>query len=120
MQPLRRESYAPMEDPHLSVVVNDQPTRLSQRRPVAKLPDFEGKEVSLSSGKVFSVRPLDLDGAVYAMDEIVKVVVEARVAGVHHDVDETTGKLVRVHKLKALEGAVVEWDFDLESLRGEA
>ena len=43
---------------------------------------------------------------VFKLDEIVKVVVEARVQNIQHKVDQTTGKLHRVHTLKAVDAVV--------------
>ena len=75
------------------------------------LPTFEGKEVEFTAAKITSVAGLEIDDAVWPVDHYVRMVVECRVVGIDHKVNEKTGKLGRVHLLKAIDSTVVAWDY---------
>lgn len=75
------------------------------------LPTFEGKEVEYTAAKITSVAGLEIDDAVWPVDHFVRMVVECRVIGIDHKVNEKTGKLGRVHMLKAIDSQVVAWDY---------
>jgi hypothetical protein len=78
---------------------------------LAGIPDFEGKEVEFTAAKIVSVGALEVDDMVWRIDDYVRMVVECRVLKVGHDVNEKTGKLVRVHTLKAIDTKVLKsWD----------
>lgn len=72
------------------------------------IPDFEGRQVDsttvVMSGKV----PIGdaLGEEVLSIDDVVQLVSMFKVVKVGHDVDATTGKLVRVQHLKPIEAAL--------------
>lgn len=70
--------------------------------PVPAIPFFEGKPVDASALRITSSNVLDLHDAVLHVDDIVQIVVEARVNDVGFKVHEPTGRLVRVHSAKAI------------------
>lgn len=82
-----------------------------------EIPSFEGNEVVATKAQITSVSALEVGDRVFAMDEIVKVVVAGRVQNVQHKVNQTTGKLERVHTIKAVDVLVLDWDVDLDTLR---
>jgi len=74
------------------------------------VPMFEGKPVEGARLKVTTAaHGLEVD-AVLRMDDIVRVVIEARVAGVDHKVNERTGALVRHQTLKVIAAELAPWD----------
>lgn len=98
-------AFAPNDDPE------PEPT------PSSSIPSFEGAEVSFTKAKVTSTTGLEIGDKVFRMDETVRLVVETRVVGVDHKVNPTTGKLERVHLMKALDSVVVDWNLDIDQLR---
>ncbi|MEO6158662.1 MAG: hypothetical protein ABIQ39_13660 [Ilumatobacteraceae bacterium] len=79
-------------------------------RHLAGIPDFEGKEVEFTAAKITSVAGLEIDDAVWRVDDYIRMVVECRVVAVHHAVNEKTGKLGRVHTIKAIDSKVLtDW-----------
>jgi len=93
--------------------------RQTRRELSASIPEFEGQEVSFTKAKITSVSGLEVGDQVFRMDETVRMVVEARVVGIDHKVNPTTGKLERVHLMKALDSVVINWSMDLDRLRDE-
>lgn len=81
------------------------------------LPKFEGNDVEGTKAQLTSVSALEIADRVYKLDEVVKIVVEARVANVQHRVDPNSGKLYRIHTLKAVDVVTLDWDMDLDELR---
>jgi hypothetical protein len=88
----------------------DEPEQQPERTSSWDIPAFEGKDVAATAAKVTSVSTLEIDDRVWKVDEFVKMEIEARVVSVDHKVNERTGKLVRVHQIKAIDCRVVEWD----------
>lgn len=82
----------------------------------SEIPRFEGDEVASTKAKVTGSTNLDVNDDVFKMDQVVRMVVEARVEGVNHVVDKD-GKLTRVHNMKVIDSIVIAWGADLESLR---
>lgn len=77
------------------------------------IPMFEGKPVEATRLKVTTMARSGLDiDAVLHMDDIIHVVVEARVSGVSHQVNEATGSLVRHQTAKVITAQLVPWDLD--------
>lgn len=74
------------------------------------LPSFEGKAVEATRVLLYSTNGLDFDNAVLRHDDIVKVVLECRVMDVDHKINQTTGKLERIHKIKPIDGDIVPWN----------
>lgn len=71
---------------------------------------FEGKPVEATTLKVSSpTAGLEID-AVLRMDDIVRVVVEARVSQVNHQVNERTGALIRHQSAKVISAELIPWD----------
>lgn len=77
--------------------------------PEPLLPTFEGKPVDASALKLAAPPILELDDNYFGMDDIVQIVVEARVNGVDHRVHEASGKLLRVHTAKALSARLLPY-----------
>ena len=50
------------------------------------------------------------------MDQVVRMVVECRVVGIDHKVNQQ-GDLERVHMMKAVDSIVIDWNADLDTLR---
>lgn len=82
----------------------------------SEIPKFEGEEVAFTKAKITSVGALEIGDRSFHIDQIVRLVVEARVDAVSHRTNDD-GKLERVHTLKALDSYVVDWDLDLEKLK---
>lgn len=96
------------------------PSHLSLTEPHSSdtgLPDFEGHEVTMTKAKITSVAGLEIDDNVFHLDQSVKLIVETRVISVQHVVDAATGKLERVHVLKAHDSQVIDWAMDMDALR---
>lgn len=74
------------------------------------VPTFEGKPVDATTLKVASPHAgLEID-AVLRMDDIVRVVVEARVSRIDHQVNERTGQLIRHQSAKVISAALIPWN----------
>jgi hypothetical protein len=76
----------------------------------SKLPDFEGKHVATTKVRLASTLGLDINNVVLHTDDIVRIVVEARVTGISHQVNERSGDLERIQTLKAIEVTLTPWD----------
>jgi hypothetical protein len=70
--------------------------------PTPLIPAFEGQPVDASALRMSNSAALELDDVVLKMDDIIQIVVEARVTSVNHIVHESSGRLLRVHTAKAL------------------
>lgn len=102
----------------LRTVGDDEPDRVGDdyeppAAPAAShIPMFEGQPVEFAKAKVTSATGLETGDRVWKIDDIVTLVIECRVTGVDHPVNQTTGKLERIHKLKAIDalhiGASIE------------
>lgn len=103
--------------PHLRVVANENVSHISHRVAPPAQGVFDEYAVADTSAKITSVGALDIDGAVFNIGEMVKIVIEARVIGVDHELDKTERHLIRKHKLTALDVVVVDWNIDLGELR---
>lgn len=77
--------------------------RVEQAHIVPAIPAFEGKDVHSTKVKFSSLAGLDFGNAVLRTDEIVQLVIEARVTGVAHQVNERSGDLERVQTLKPID-----------------
>lgn len=80
--------------------------------PIPSIPMFEGMPVSTTKLMISSTSGLDIDNAAFRADDIIRITVEARVAKIHHNVNEKTGELERVHVVKPLSVETVPWDPD--------
>lgn len=70
-------------------------------------PNFEGRPVDHTVVKMSGAAPLDdLCDIALSIDDCVQMISMFRVVGVHHKVDEKTGKLVRVQTLRPVEMAL--------------
>lgn len=78
--------------------------------PVPIVPVFEGKLVDATALKIANSSVLDLTDVVLAVDDVIKIEVEARVVGVNHVVHEPTGRLIRVHTAKAYDARLVPFN----------
>lgn len=85
--------------------------------PIPAIPDFEGQSVATTKLKITSTVALDVDG-VFRMDDIIRITVEARVSQVHHNVNERSGHLERVHLAKALAVETAPWNPEDPADRG--
>jgi len=98
---------------NLSVVNNeygDEPTphwETAEANP-AKLPQFEGQDVSFAKAKLTSVTALEIDDRVLRLDEMVSMYVDGRVVRIDHVVNDKTGHLERVQTIKVIEGQIVD------------
>lgn len=75
-----------------------------------EIPFFEGKPVTTTKLKVTSTAGLDINNVVLKSDDIIRIVVEARVSKVSHDVNERTGEMERVHTAKAISVEIAPWN----------
>lgn len=98
--------------PRPALVVSSETLAAVARDLAAGIPDFEGKEVEVTSAKITSVAALDINDAAWHMDEYVRMVVEGRVVKVEHAVNEKTGKLARIHTIKVVDSKVLSWSED--------
>lgn len=76
------------------------------------VPMFEGKPVSATKLKITSTAGLDVGDRVLKVDDIIRILVDARVSQVHHNVNERNGDLERVQTAKALAVEIVPWNAD--------
>lgn len=81
-------------------------------RPIPPIPAFEGKPVHATTLKITSTTNLECEDQVLHHDDIIRIVVDARVTRVSHDVNEKTGELERVQTAKALDASIVPWNPD--------
>lgn len=78
--------------------------------PIPEVPMFEGKPVEATRLKVTSpTHGLEID-KVLRMDDIIRVVIEARVSDVAHKVNERTGALIRHQSAKVISAALIPWN----------
>lgn len=97
------------QQPAPQPVVITSEAMASVTRELAGIPDFEGKEVEVTAAKITSVAALEINDAAWKMDEYVRMVIEGRVVKVEHTVNEKTGKLARIHTVKAVDSKVLGW-----------
>lgn len=75
------------------------------------IPAFEGHPVSATAVKVSGkLMTDDLQGVVLRHDDVVQVMTQYRVVGVHHDVDDKTGEITRVQIIKPIEMVLAPYD----------
>lgn len=68
------------------------------------IPDHEGHPVASTAVKITGkLITEDLQGIVLRHDDVVQVMTQYRVVGVHHDVDDRTGEIVRTQLLRPIE-----------------
>jgi hypothetical protein len=77
---------------------------------------FEGHEVMTTKVRLSSTLGLDINNVVLHTDDIVRLVVEARVTGISHQVNERTGDLERIQTVKAIEVTLTPWDDGTEGV----
>lgn len=78
--------------------------------PEPQIPMYEGKPVDGARLKVTTAGPgLEVD-EVLRIDDIVRVVIEARVSGIDHKVNERTGALIRHQSLRVIAAELLPWD----------
>lgn len=82
--------------------------------PVPLIPPFEGKDVDGTALKIANSSILDLTDVVLGVDDIIQIVVEARVNSVNHVVHEPTGRLVRLHTAKAMSATLKPFNPDYD------
>lgn len=83
---------------------------MSDEVPNPPVPLFEGKLVHSTSLRLASATGLDIEDRVLKVDDIIHVLVDARVSQVNHVVDERTGKMQRVQSAKVLDVTLVPWN----------
>lgn len=72
-----------------------------------EIPTFEGRPVEGTAVRMSGAAPLDdLVDVVLGVDDVVQMLSMFRVVGVRHEVEQKTGKLVRVHILRPTEMAL--------------
>lgn len=75
------------------------------------IPPFEGHPVTGTAvritGKLITD---DLQGVVLRQDDVVQVMTQYRVVGIHHDVDEKSGEMVRVQIIRPIEMVLAPYD----------
>ncbi len=99
--------------------INDSEFEASQgeHRPI-RLPAFEGQPVEFARVKLSGVTGLDVGDHVNRIDDVVKLVVEGRVVRVDHVVDDKSGRLIRVHTIKAVDVVQLNWNTDAGEFSG--
>jgi hypothetical protein len=74
-------------------------------------PSYEGHPVEGVMIKMSgSMLAEGMEDVVVGIDDIVQVVSQFRCVGVHHDVEKSTGKLIRVQILRPIEAALAPFD----------
>ena len=73
------------------------------------IPPFEGMEVYATSLKIVNSAVMDLPDVVLRVDDIIHVLVEARVMSVSHTVDGPSGRLIRLQLAKPLSAELVPY-----------
>ena len=89
----------------------------STATPSEKIPEFEGHEVCFTKAKITSAASLEIDDKAFRHDDIVQVLVEGRVTGIDHKVNDRSGKLERIHTIKVIEALVLPEGTPIEALR---
>lgn len=84
---------------------------------LTSIPAFEGNAVDFTKLKIVSAANLECDDQVFRHEDIVTILVEARIAGIDHKINDRTGKLERIHTAKAIEAMVLPEGTTLEELR---
>ena len=79
-----------------------------------EIPAFEGKPVDACSLKLTNSAALDLPGVVLKVDDIIQIVVEARVTGVNHIVHEASGRLVRLQTARPIDARLEPYNPDYD------
>lgn len=75
-----------------------------------EIPLFDGKPVAATRLKIMSAtQGLEID-SVLRMDDIIRVVVEARVSSVDHKVNERSGDLIRHQTARVISAELVPWN----------
>lgn len=76
-----------------------------------RIPAFEGRPVDHTVVKMSGTTPLDdLEDVTLSIDDCVQMISMFRVVRVDHQVDDKTGKLIRVQTLKPIETALQPLD----------
>lgn len=76
-----------------------------------EIPDFEGHPVAGTTIKLSgSLQSDDLSDVVVSVDDVVQMISQFKVIGVHHRVDPKTGMIVREQILKPIEAALCPID----------
>jgi len=73
------------------------------------IPDFEGAHVAAAFLKLRVSGRLDCDDRIVQMDDVVKLEVLGRVAGVTHELDEKRGELHRIQAIRVAEVDFAPW-----------
>jgi hypothetical protein len=94
----------------------DETPELEVKKLPVFIPPFEGQEVSATKASFTSGTNLEIEDKVYRSEDIVRFVVEARVAGVNHKTNDRTGLLERVHLLKVVDVTEVPYELDLDAV----
>jgi hypothetical protein len=114
LRPVEKDSYD--EAPPNTPAVTPLEMPFTKRAPESEI-CFEGKPIKHTVAKITS-SVIPLDDAVYQMDEMVKIIIEAVCVNVAFEPDpQRPSEMRRVHKFKAKDGVVVDWDFDVERFR---
>lgn len=75
------------------------------------IPPYEGHPVSQTAVRVTGkLITEDLQGVVLRHDDVVQVMTQYRVVGVHHDIDDKTGEMVRVQIIRPIEMVLAPYD----------
>ncbi len=78
---------------------------------------FEGQRVDYARARLTGVADLDVGDDTNRIDDVVRMYVEGRVTGVAHVVEPASGKLIRVHTIKAIEAIQLPAEFDPDDFR---
>jgi hypothetical protein len=93
---------------------------IDEKPPSKAIPFFEGQIVDFTKASFTSGTNLEIDDAVFRVDEVVQFVVEARCAGIAHKVNEKSGAMERVHTMKVIDVLPIPFETTLEQLREKA
>lgn len=110
----------PFTVPEVAVTETDTPAvpqYETERASEEFLYEFEGHPVHFTKAKVTSVAGLEIGDAIFRVDDVVRMFVECRVVGIDHKTNDKTGKMERVHLMKAVDSLVVDWGMDIDQLR---
>lgn len=73
---------------------------------------FEGEDIHFAVAKLAGASKVEIGDRIFKTDQKVVMVLELRVQGINHEVNETTGQMTRNQKLKLIDAFVCNTDFE--------
>lgn len=78
--------------------------------PIPTIPAFEGAAVEATRLKIANSSVLDLPDVVLHVDDVIQILVEAKVTQVSHVIHEQSGKMLRLQVAKPFDARLVPFN----------